>query len=59
MTDDWQPMNTAPRDPKVVVRIKLDIKSVRAYWEPEIGCWVLCHPLHIESIWTPEGWKPE
>jgi len=59
MSDGWQPMESAPRDPKVVVRVKVDIESVRAYWEPELDRWVLVHPLHMESVFRPTAWKPE
>lgn len=53
----WQPMQTAPRDPHKVVRLKVDIESVRAYWDEDLNCWVLTHPLHIESIREPKAWK--
>lgn len=60
--NNWQPIETAPRD-GTVVKIKVDIESVQAYWEPNLygeglGSWVLTRPLHMESVWRPTRWKP-
>lgn len=52
-----QPMASAPRDGSVVL---LPLSGwVRAYWDNELETWVLCHPLHMESIRDPSSWRPE
>lgn len=54
---DWQPIETAPRDGTAII---LDIGPgrARAYWDEELRTWVLCHPLHMESVREPKGWRP-
>jgi hypothetical protein len=61
MTDKpvWQPMETAPKDGSTV-RIRVEFpKGVRAYWCNDLECWVLAHPLHMESVHVPCGWTKE
>jgi hypothetical protein len=49
-----RPIETAPKD-GTVITVPL-IGTVRVYWDHELTTWVLCHPLHIESIREPKGW---
>lgn len=58
MSDDWKTIDTAPRD-GTVVKIKVDIVSVRAYFDYDLDRWVLTHPLHMESVFRPTRWKPD
>lgn len=53
--DNGAPIVCAPRDGSVVL---LPVNGwVRAYWDNELQTWVLCHPLHIESIRDPDRWR--
>lgn len=54
---EWQPIETAPKDGSVV-RLRLN-GGVRAYWDNELQTWVLCNPMHIESIRNPRHWQSE
>jgi hypothetical protein len=49
-----RPMKTAPKDGTAVV-IQLTT-TARAYWDEELKTWVLCRPMHIESVREPKGW---
>jgi hypothetical protein len=49
-----RPIDTAPKD-GTVIDVPLNA-VVRVYWDPEMQTWVLCHPLHIETIRRPTGW---
>lgn len=50
-------ITSAPRDGSTVL---LPVNGwVRAYWDNELQTWVLCHPLHMESICDPLWWRPE
>lgn len=52
------PIETAPRDGSVVV---LDLGRVQlsAFWCKDLQRWVLCQPLHMESVYEPKGWFPD
>jgi hypothetical protein len=54
---DWQPIVTAPKD-GTEVRLRLNLQSVKAYWDDDLRTWVLSRPLHMESIRDPEKWRP-
>ena len=56
MSDEWRSIETAPKDGSTVC-LRLS-GAVAAYWDAELRTWVLCHPLHIESIRSPQEWKP-
>jgi hypothetical protein len=44
MTDEWQPIETAPKDGST---IQIPIKGqVPAYWDEELKTWVLVWPQH-------------
>jgi len=55
---EWLPIAIAPKDPQTPVKLKIDIVSVPAYWEPDLERWVLTRPLHVESIFSPTHWRP-
>ena len=53
---DWQPIETAPKDG---TEIYLPIPGrVRAFWDDKLQHWVLCRPLHMESLKDPLSWMP-
>jgi hypothetical protein len=56
MTDDAQPIETAPKDGSEVY-IAVGGKA-RAYWDDELQAWVLSRPLHVESVRSPHEWWP-
>lgn len=56
--DGWQPMATAPKDGSTVY-IKISGGPRGAFWCRDLKTWVLCNPIHIESVRDPAGWwKP-
>jgi hypothetical protein len=55
----WKNIANAPKDGTVVILPVAFKNGVRAYWDGELKLWVLCQPIHIESIRQPRGWKPE
>jgi hypothetical protein len=56
--EDWRPMETAPLDGSTV---KFKVETVvAAYWDAELGRFVLTRPLHLECIWPSADyrWQP-
>jgi hypothetical protein len=54
MQEDWRGVDF-PRDREVMLRLDL---AVPAHWDASLGCWVLSHPVHVETVHRPYAWKP-
>jgi len=57
--NDWRPIDSAPRDGTEVYLHLNFPNGVPAYWDRELKTWVLCRPLHIESLREPKAWRPK
>jgi hypothetical protein len=57
--NQWQPMDSAPKDGREVRLQLVFSRGVPAYWDEDLNLWVLSRPLHIESIHVPHGWAPK
>jgi hypothetical protein len=56
---NWLSPDTIPKDGSEI-RIQLEFpRGVLAYWDKELGRFVLSTPLNIESVSAPKGWAPK
>lgn len=53
----WQLIDTAPKD-GTTIRVKLPETAVRVFWCSDLKEWVLCSPIHMETIVEPTHWLP-
>lgn len=54
----WQLIDTAPKD-GTTIRVKLPETDVRVFWCSDLKSWVLCSPIHMETVRDPTHWLAE
>jgi len=52
--EDWRGVDFPKDGREVMLQLNL---SVPAYYDKDLGCWVLINPLMIESVHRPSAWK--
>ncbi len=57
--DNWQDIDSAPKDEGKSYRFLLKPVVVRAFWSDDLQDWILDRPLTIDRLpRIVEGWRP-